>query len=162
VNSLDPYTSAKGLAQYSLEFLTAATEALRTKPVLAGMVRIGVSVAITYLLGHALELSLKAFLLHRRVPVGELSDRRALGHDLSKCLARARKLGFDRMIGAPSAQELAELQYLNELYCHKELEYALGGERRLPAHFMIEAMTQRIVFDVARLVGKPIVAPNLP
>lgn len=160
VHPLDPHTSAIGLSRYAIEFLMVAKAAWTNSRPKGGAGFESASVAILYLLGHALELSIKSFLLHRRVPTQQLREK--LGHDLAKCLARARKLGFDRMVFELTARELEEFQHLHELYSRKELEYAIGGERRIPRHSVVEAMAERVVFEVARLVARPPVQPKLP
>lgn len=75
---------------------------------------------VPYLLGHGIELGLKAFLCAQG-----WSDQmlRGLGHDLSGCLAAANDagLGSHIVISEPQTEAIASL---NELYEKKELEYS--------------------------------------
>ena len=72
------------------EFLAAA---LKIQPVAtSATAKLGQPLSLTayYLLGHSIELSLKAFLLGRGVPIRTLRSK-AYGHDLAALLHEARR-----------------------------------------------------------------------
>lgn len=72
-----------------------------------------------YLLGHALELSLKAFLAAHGRTEGYLHK---VGHDLEAALGFGKELGITRHVLVSTKEELA-LVALNRVYEAKHLEY---------------------------------------
>ena len=82
-----------------------------------------------YLLCHALELALKAYLLHAGVSVRLLKEK--YRHDLKACLAAAEQEGLGRYLTL-SAEEHEDIKQINEYYARKELEYAFGKEMTFP------------------------------
>lgn len=79
-----------------------------------------------YLLGHSIELSLKAFLLAKGVPLSELRSMKLMGHDLEKALIRADNLGFSQIVEL-SDEERGSILLLNQTYQPKEHEYITTG-----------------------------------
>lgn len=73
-----------------------------------------------YLLGHSIELALKAYLLAEGY--GERQLRR-LGHDLDQCLEAADQHGLRGHVTL-TGDEAAAIALLNELYETKQLEYS--------------------------------------
>jgi len=125
------------------EFLRAA---LATSPVptsQAEELRQPVSLVGFYLVGHSIELSLKAFLLGRGVPIGKLRNK-PFGHNLVSLVteARRRKLG---LVAKLTRQELLVLELLNECYSVKELEYSFSGARRLPRYMLAAALAAKLL-----------------
>ena len=125
------------------EFLSAA---LATCPVPASEVeelRQPVSLVGFYLVGHSIELSLKAFLLGRGVPIGKLRNK-PFGHNLVSLAteARRRRLG---LVVKLTRQELLVLELLNECYSAKELEYSFSGARRLPRYRLAVAPASKLL-----------------
>ncbi|MGY6216338.1 hypothetical protein ACW73L_14360 [Methylolobus aquaticus] len=104
-----------------------------------------------YLLGHSIELSLKAFLLHRGLA---LEDLPLIGHDLEKALGEATARGLSSHLELSGDQREA-LRCLNELYKSKELEYIKTGEKVFPGLILIAALAECLVQAVCRLVGQP-------
>lgn len=73
----------------------------------------------SYLIGHSIELSLKAFLFtvgFKRV------DRRRLNHDLDAALAAAEHHGLANYLDI-NADDRDQLKRVNRLYSKKEFEY---------------------------------------
>ncbi len=85
-----------------------------------------------FLVGHAVELALKAFLLGRGLSINELRGRK-YGHNICALITecRRRKLGHEVRL---NAQEIATLKLLNNCYSDKEFEYTVSGLRRLPSY----------------------------
>jgi HEPN domain-containing protein len=81
-----------------------------------------------YLAAHALELSLKAYLRGCGMKIFELQN---IGHDLYKCLQKARKVGLDKFFKF-SNKEISALVLLNSYYVKKEFEYIKTGYRIYP------------------------------
>ena len=97
--------------------------------------RLRLSFPAYFLVGHAIELSLKAFLLGRKVGVAELRSRK-YGHNLEALLRQSRR----RQIGREVPLNMKEVQavlLLNECYCAKELEYVVVSLRSLPSYALI-------------------------
>jgi hypothetical protein len=66
-----------------------------------------------YLVGHSIELSLKAFLLFHGVSLREL--RIKYGHDLRKCFEKAEELGLRNHVLIDD-MELEAFHVLDDLY----------------------------------------------
>jgi hypothetical protein len=79
-----------------------------------------------YLLGHGIELALKAFLLSKGVPLEELRSMKLMGHELEKALVRAEGMGFSDLVTF-SGEERAAVELLNKTYQPKEHEYITIG-----------------------------------
>ncbi len=112
------------------EFLSAAIKVQPLAPSSTAELTQPVSFVAYYLIGHSIELSLKAFLLGRGVPIVTLRSK-AYGHNLSVLLreARRRKLGN---VAKLTRHDLAVVNLLNTCYGAKEFEYVAIGFRRLP------------------------------
>lgn len=100
------------------------------------------SIPAYYLVGHAIELALKAFLLERGITVGELRSRK-YGHNLDALVleARRRRLG---MCVKLSHKEVSAISMLNVCYSAKEFEYRAGGARRPPYYSLVHGIAVRL------------------
>lgn len=107
-------------ALYSLgtEFLEAAKVLMNTPPN-----RLGYSASAYYLIGHASELFLKAYLHTKGIPIKEL---KAAGHDLSRLLKLTKKHGL------PLIDDLPQLKLLSLMYKQKRFEYKIKRKLELP------------------------------
>jgi hypothetical protein len=112
----------------------------------AGQHAVAVELPVShYLYGHALELTLKAFLVARGKRKGELKQ---IGHDLVACLDAARSAGLDQL-AIVSGPERAAIELLNEAYESKDLEYAgetipAGRLSQLPSTAVLDRLVARI------------------
>lgn len=142
-------TKPIGLARYAAEFHEAAMGADKTLGQKPGF-EIIAPIPVLYLIGHSMELSLKAFLLHNGVELGEL--RKHFGHDLHKCFKKAKELG---LLGAVSfdEHELGAFSILNELYSTKQLEYIVTGAKRFPIFGHLQSMSSKLLATVGSMVG---------
>lgn len=141
-----PVTAPLGTHLLAGEFLAAA---LKIQPVASSAtaeLAQPISLTAYYLVGHSAELSLKAFLLGRGVPIKTLRNK-PYGHDLTVILreARRRKLG---LVAELSRQDIAVLNVLNECYSAKELEYAFTGARRLPHYSVAVAVAKHLLDSI--------------
>ena len=76
----------------------------------------------SYLLGHALELYLKIFLLKSGMTVADLKNPRKFGHKLDRLLSEAETHGIGKLVRISEGirQDLLDL---NEFYSAKALQY---------------------------------------
>jgi HEPN domain-containing protein len=95
-----------------------------------------------YLAGHAVELSLKAFL---RASGKTLEDLRSMGHNLSNCLDEATKLGF-----AISPKGAALVRSISPEYALKRFEYIVTGVYSLPKWLDIRVAVEEIIAESAK------------
>jgi hypothetical protein len=84
-------TTPIGLSRYAKEFFDTAMAADDVVGMRPGY-EIHAPVPVMYLVSHANELSLKAFLVFKGVDLKELASKK-YGHDLEKLFGRARELG---------------------------------------------------------------------
>ncbi len=127
-------TTALGLARYAHEFFEAAVvvdEEIGERP---GF-EIVAPIPALYLMGHAIELTLKAYLVHRGVSLKGIRD---LNHNLVACFQKAKELGFMSHATFEGPEEGA-LEILNALYSTKQLEYIVTGHKHFPVWGLVEA-----------------------
>ena len=115
------------LFSLSCEFLEAARVLQATPPI-----RIGYWSATYYLLGHAAELMLKAFLYKRGQ---KIDDLKKINHDLEKLVSRARELGL------PEKVQLNQILDLSGTYKEKGFEYRTRRWKKFPS---IDLLTEEI------------------
>jgi hypothetical protein len=102
-----------------------------------------VSLPAYYLLGHSIELSLKAFLLARGVTFKELKSKK-YGHDLMALLSAARRhrLGTEVPL---KARDIGLIQLLNFEYVAKRYEYRETGIYQIPDAALAQDVADRFV-----------------
>lgn len=152
----DERTNATGLTRFAYEYLNAAFAVVAAHSRQKVIDR-PAPVPVLYLLGHSIELSLKAYLRHRGRTVHQL---RKAGHDLGKCHRKAKELGL-LAVWHPTPEQEAELRVLNALYEAKELEYIRTGMARWPKYEPLEGLAVGLFNAVAPLTGFPR-SVNLP
>ena len=98
-----------------------------------------------FLVGHSIELSLKAFLLAKGIGLSEL--RKKFGHDLAKLISecRRRKLGRQSKL---SKNQVVDIKLLSLSYKHKLLEYMEVGTYSLPHYWIICETATKLVHDL--------------
>jgi hypothetical protein len=141
-----PVTAPFGTHRLASEFLEAA---LTVQPVArseAADLRQSVSLVGYYLLGHSVELSLKAFLLGRGVSIKVLRNK-PYGHDLVALVREARRRRLGNLVKL-SRRDLAVIEVLNECYGSKELEYACTGTRRLPHYSLAVGLANTLLESI--------------
>jgi hypothetical protein len=132
----DQRTTALDLWRHSKEFADAASLVLNR----AGST---VSLPAYYLLGHSIELSLKAFLIGRGLKLAKLRSKE-FGHDLQACIEEARRLKLGREVKLTSI-EVGVIQLLSFDYAAKRFEYRETGVYHLPLIDVLEAVTHKLV-----------------
>jgi hypothetical protein len=131
-------TTAMGFWRHAREFADAA-RAVRV----ADGSKLRMLLPVLYLLGHSVELSLKAFLLGRGVPIGTLRSRE-YGHDLAALLkeARRRRLGNEVPL---QSRHLNVIQLLNYEYVAKKYEYRETGMYYTPDPSLTQDVADRLI-----------------
>jgi hypothetical protein len=104
-----------------------------------------------YLIGHSIELALKAYLLQNGLTLRELRHKQ-YGHDLHACQRKAKELGLAAIVSFHPAEEGA-VELLNNLYSTKQLEYIITGTKYIPVFGLVELFTRKLIRAVAIDVG---------
>lgn len=112
---------------------------------------VGVPAPVMYLVGHSMELALKAFLVDQGWSPKAL--KKQLGHDLRKCLDEAKKLGILNLLQISETEE-REFELLDSLYSNKQLEYVFWEPRRLPNFARLEPLCERFAFGIWKAVSR--------
>jgi hypothetical protein len=101
-----------------------------------------ISKAKYYLLGHSLELILKAFILKAGGEVKFVKEK--IGHDLKKALLKCKQQGLDVL----GEEEETIIKILSQHYCSKDFEYTNPGFKQLPALDDIEKIVYKLLHVV--------------
>lgn len=112
-----------------------------------------------FLIGHSIELSLKAFLNARGVKPNRL--RHNFGHDLSKLISecRRRKLGREVKL---CPNHVKTITLLNRYYVQKVFEYAEVGTYTLPRYSDVYEIALRLVNELRSYCYKATFKKELP
>src|SRR5215208_2634411 len=95
-----------------------------------------------YLLGHAIEVALKSFLLANGTSPGTLKKK--VGHNLAKAARRVINARSNSV--SPIVEEyLGAIDLLNHYYQAKELEYRVTGTKTYPAKEALFAFLDAII-----------------
>lgn len=124
-------------AQHAEEFLAAAQREETVKPTT-------ISMPAYFLVAHAIELGLKAYLL----TLGQ--DEKALrriGHDLGKALNKALEMGL-RDVSSFRPDEEDCVRWINEHYWRKDLEYPTTGFKSFPPFSCLTDFAERLLGDI--------------
>ena len=134
-NQEQPRTTAMGL-------VTDAKEMLKAAEILHESGEWNVQGPTRYLLGHATEVVLKAFLLARGDGLGKLKKR--YGHDIAKVARRVIAARHNSV--SPLVQEyLPEIELLSGYYKSKEFEYRVTGPKTYPTKERMIAFRQAVI-----------------
>lgn len=139
---------AYGFAKYASEFFEAALDADDKMGLKPGY-ELMAPVPVMYLVGHSIELSLKAFLLHKGISINNL--KRKIGHNLIKAYKKAKEMGLDEYVQLSSA-DLRILELINNLYASKQLNYVDFENRRYPVFGPLELLNRKLLRAICPLV----------
>jgi hypothetical protein len=143
-------TTPIGLSRYAREFLDCAEAADDQVGAEVGY-EIVAPIPVMYLVGHAIELSLKAYLSYNGISLEDLA-RKNYGHNLVACYDKACELGLlDILDVEPVDSEV--LKVLNELYCTKQLNYIVTGPKTFPVFGPLHDFSERLLRAVGPHVG---------
>ena len=132
-------TTPTGMVRYAHEFLESAL-AVNEKIGKRREYRTVAPIPALYLIGHSIELTLKAFLLSQEV---DLKQIKKLGHNLHDALRKAKELGLLEYVKFNAVEEGA-FDLLNELYKTKQLEYIVTGFKTVPTFVLIESFSVKL------------------
>ena len=136
-------TAPLGLLRYALEYYAAANAADNAIGDDHGH-EIHAPMVVNFLVGQAVELGLKAFLLQEGLSVDELRSRK-YGHDLIALFDEAKARGFAKG-DEVGAHERGMLQLLNGPYKDRELQYFKAGTKEaFPVFGPLEAAAVSIL-----------------
>lgn len=151
-------TTSIGLLRYGAEFMEAALAAdekmghKKDHEIIA-------PVPVMFLVGQAIELALKSYLLLKGVELSKL--RQKYGHDLHRCLRKAKELGLLDTVPLQPDEETA-IEILNPLYASKQLQYIVTGAKTFPVFGPLERAAVRLLKGVGEQVGyEPKGLPNV-
>lgn len=142
-------TTSIGLLHYGSEFMEAALAADEKMGHKKGH-KIIAPAPVMLLVGQAIELALKSFLLAKGVELSSL--RLKYGHDLHRCLRKATELGLLNDVPLQADEETA-IEILNPLYASKQLQYIVTGPKTFPVFGPLERAAVRLLKSVGALVG---------
>lgn len=138
-----------GMIRYGHDFLEAAF-ILYWRPSKQGLRTDTFPVPALYLVGHGLELILKAFLLSKKVPHSQI--RKDISHDLEEAFFACQTHDLDSLFEINAVEQTA-LSFLNALYSAKELEYIITGAKRVPHFPWLQNFAIRLFAAVAEQIG---------
>lgn len=144
-------TTSIGMARYATEFFEAALAADDKLGKKEGYDDIA-PIPVMFLVGQAVELALKAYLLKKGVTLRKL--RRRYGHELHRSLRKAKELGLADVVHLSSEEE-GILGLLDALYSTKELQYIVTGAEQFPIFGPLESVARKIVYSIAPVAGYP-------
>lgn len=142
-------TTPIGMLRYAYDFYEsalAADDKLGMKP----GYEIIAPIPVMFLVGHALELALKAYLLSRGVPLRKL--RQTYRHDLRRTLRKAKELGLSDVV-ALTEQDESTIELLNTLYESKQLQYIVTEEKEFPVFSPLQDVAEKILPGIANVLG---------
>lgn len=134
-SKLDPKrTTPFGLLRYAREFTQAAQLVVQASP---GTF----STAAHFLASHSIELSLKAFLSGRGVPLDELAFK--YGHKLDELLDKALSLKLTRILSI-NADEQSTIRMLGQHHSAQRFRYIETGTFAVPPWMMVTVVSFKL------------------
>ncbi len=146
----DPQRSTPiGMMRYSIEFYAAAVATDRAIGDMDGYETFAPT-PVNYLIGHAIELGLKAYLLQQGVG---LDGIRKIGHELITAYDEARARGLDNHF-TPKDGDISVLQTLDALYSDKQFEYIETGAKTFPVFGPLQQFARGLLLGVTKSIPK--------
>jgi hypothetical protein len=144
---LDPSrTTPTGMLRYAIEFFAAGC-------VVDDKLGADSEYAPTpanYLIGHAIELTLKAYLLQQGMALEDIR-KYPLGHSLTGCFEAAEQRGMHQHFQLTD-DDRDVLRTLDHLYSSKQLEYIETGSKEVPVFGPLTDLGLRLVRGVAQAI----------
>jgi hypothetical protein len=120
-------TTPVGMLRYAIEFYAAAIATDAAIGDIDGY-EITAPTPVNYLMEHAIELGLKAYLLQQGVGLDRIHK---IGHRLRVAYDDARRYGLDEQF-PPEAVDICVLDALDALYSDEQFEYIETGPKTFP------------------------------
>lgn len=140
-------TRPLGMLRYAIEFYGAAIAADDALGDIDGY-EISAPTPVNYLIGHAIELAFKAYLLQHGVG---LDGIKRIGHRLCLAYAEARKHGIDSYF-MPEGGDTSVLEVLDALYSDKQFEYIETGPKTFPVFGPLKNFAQDLLLGVTKSI----------
>jgi hypothetical protein len=141
-------TSEIGLARYAREYYDAAIAADNVIGHRKGY-EIVAPAPVMFLIAHAIELALKAYLRWKGVDLGGLKKVR---HNLEACWAAACEHGVTEHVSLTD-EELGILRLISDLHSSTELRYIQTGYKQFPVFGPLQQMSAKVLNTICPLVG---------
>jgi hypothetical protein len=142
-------TTSVGLVRYAQEFFDAAIAADDVLGMRSGY-EIIAPIPVMYLVGHSIELSLKAYLLFMGVSLDDLKNK--YRHNLVKCYEEAQKYKLNDVI-LLTESDYKVLEVLNVLYSSKQLNYCEIGLKEFPVFGPLQELSTKLLQSIGSKVG---------
>lgn len=144
-------TTPIGLARYACEFMEAALAADDKMGTKEGY-EIVAPVPVMFLVGQAIELALKAFLVARGITLRQL--RTDYGHELHRSLRKAKELGLLALVPL-EPEDIDAIELLDRVYATKQLQYIVTGAKTFPVFGPLQRAALKLIHGVGAEVGFP-------
>lgn len=142
-----PRTTPLGMLRYGIEYYAAAVVTNTALGRGEGTDPVAPASAY-YLIGHAVELGLKAYVLQQG---GSLDHLKAIGHRLCRAHDEARKAGLAAHFHA-SEVEVNALRILDALYSDKQFEYIETGGKTFPDFGLMQTFARNLLIGVSNAI----------
>jgi hypothetical protein len=136
-------TTPLGMFRYALEFFAAGCSVDDD----IGVREDYSTAPANYLIGHSIELVLKAYLLQHGVSLKEIRER-PLSHSLTGCFKAAEERGFQQHFQL-AMSECELLHKLDALYSDKQFEYIETGRQPVLMWGELTQLGNRLLLAVA-------------
>lgn len=143
----DDRTTAVGLARYAREYFDAALAADDVIGHRKGY-EIVAPAPVMFLVAHAIEPVLKAFLRHQGLSVDDLQK---VGHNLIKCWKVAIANGLESVIEL-TEEDLEILGLISDLHASTELRYIKTGYKNFPVFGPLESLAKNLLDAICPFV----------
>jgi hypothetical protein len=137
-------TTPVGMLRYAIEFYAAAIAADRAIGSTGGY-EITAPMPVNYLMGHSIELGLKAYLLHAG---RSLDDIKSIGHRLRLAYSEGQKAGLD----AHFQPDITVLDTLDALYSDKQFEYIETGIKAFPVFGPLQRLARELLLGMTKAI----------
>jgi hypothetical protein len=142
-------TTPIGLVRYGCNFMEAALAADDKMGSKEGY-EIVAPIPVLFLVGQAIELALKSYLLANGVELRKL--RRDYGHELHRSLRKAKELGLPNIVKLTEEEE-SVIEVLDKLYATKQLQYIVTGAKTFPSFGPLESAALKLLHAIGKSVG---------
>jgi len=141
-------TTPVGLARYAREYFDSALAADKVVGERKGY-EIVAPAPVMFLIAHAIELALKAYLRNRGATLAEI---KGIGHNLLDCWQESVEKGIEEFVKL-SEEDVGVLELISDLHSSTELRYIQTGFKQFPVFGLLESLARKILDTVCPLVG---------
>lgn len=145
------------MLRYAIEFYAAA---IATDDAIGDMKghEIIAPISVNYLVGHSIELALKAYVLQSG---GDLALIKTIGHRLREGYRVACERGLNEHF-RPTDDHMAVLEVMDVLYSDKQFEYIETGAKQFPVFGPLQDFARGLLLGVAGAIpnGDVFLRPN--